>query len=70
MFFGDVVAIDMALRWSFSGAGAFRTGKRRGAAIGLEGEAEIRFAQDVQELLADWELLRLGRRPAPIAPLQ
>jgi hypothetical protein len=23
-----------------------------------------------QELLADWELLREGRRPAPIAPLQ
>jgi hypothetical protein len=23
-----------------------------------------------EELLADWELLRQGRRPAPIAPLQ
>ena len=31
----------------------------------VEAWAELRQ----QELLADWELLRLGRRPAPIAPL-
>jgi hypothetical protein len=37
MFFGDVVAIDMALRWSFSGAGTLRTGNRIVTAIQLDG---------------------------------
>lgn len=31
-------------------------------------EAWVELHQE--ELLADWELLRQGRRPAPIAPLQ